>query len=49
MECLDVLIKYKEEEKALGKPPPLPALMNTFKVRTPAEYLAKILGSIRAR
>lgn len=47
MECLDVIKKYKEEQ-ASGSKPDIPPIMVAFKVKTPAEYLARILSTIRS-
>ncbi|XP_014292016.1 WD repeat-containing protein 3 [Halyomorpha halys] len=46
MECLEIIAKFKEEEKS-GEQPTIPPIMGALKVNTPEEYLSKTLDSIR--
>ena len=48
MECLDLIIKFKEEEKS-GEKPSIPAMMGALNVKTPEDFLAKTLFKIRSR
>uniref|UniRef100_A0A146MA61 WD repeat-containing protein 3 n=1 Tax=Lygus hesperus TaxID=30085 RepID=A0A146MA61_LYGHE len=46
MECVDVLTKYKEVVMS-GNKPEIPPIMRALGVKTPSDYLAKSLASIK--